>query len=67
MIPLEVTIDIPSKAHEVLVGKAGANLQTYRKQYPDVQMTFPSLDSPSNMIHLKGQAEQAIGLKKRFN
>ena len=27
-------------------------------------MTFPSLDSTSNMIHLEGQAEQVEGLKK---
>jgi rRNA processing protein Krr1/Pno1 len=64
MIPLEVTIDIPSEAHGALVGKSGNHLQAYMKQYPDVQITFPSLNSTSNTIHLKGQAEQVEGLKK---
>ena len=36
------------------------------EQYPDVQVTFPPLNSTSNSIHLKGQAEQVEGLKKEL-
>jgi hypothetical protein len=66
MIPIETTLDIPCEAHGPLVGKNASQLQTLIKQYPDVQITFPPLNSPSNMIYLKGQSEQVEGVKKEL-
>ena len=66
MIPMETTVDIPSEAHDALVGKGHSQLQSLMEQYPDVQVTFPPLNSTSNSIHLKGQAEQVEGLKKEL-
>jgi hypothetical protein len=66
MIPLETTLDIPYEAHGPILSKGGNQLQVLIKQYPDVQMTFPPLNSTSNIIHLKGQAEQVEGLKKEL-
>lgn len=66
MIPMETTVDIPSEAHGSLVGRGGSQLQGLMEQYSDVQMTFPSLNSTSNTIHLKGQSEQVEGLKKEL-
>ncbi|CAF3947051.1 unnamed protein product [Adineta steineri] len=64
MIPVEVTLDISYEAHGPLVGNNGSQLETLIKQYPDVQITFPPLNSTSNIVHLKGQSEQVEGLKK---
>ena len=66
MIPVEVTLDIPYEAHGPLLGKGGNQLQPLIKQYPDVQITFPALNSTSNIIHLKGQSDQVEGLKKEL-
>jgi hypothetical protein len=64
MIPFETTLDIPHEAHDVLVGKNGKQLEILMEKYPDVQVTFPSLNSTSNIIYLKGQLDQVEGLKK---
>jgi rRNA processing protein Krr1/Pno1 len=64
MIPMETTLDIPYEAHGLLAGRGGSQLQTLITQYPDVQITFPALNSTSNIIHLKGQPDQVEGLKK---
>jgi len=64
MIPTETTLDIPYEAHGSLVGKDGSQLETLMEQYPDVQITFPPLNSTSNIIYLKGQTDQVEGLKK---
>ena len=66
MIPLETTLDIPYEAHGPLVGKGGSQLQGLIQQYPDVQITFPPLNSTSNIIYLKGQSEEVEGLKKEL-
>ena len=66
MIPMETTLEIPSEAHGALVGKGGSQLQSLIEQYPDVQVTFPPLNSTSNTIYLKGQSEQVEGLKKEL-
>ena len=66
MIPIEATLDIPYEAHGPLVGRNASQLQTLIKQYPDVQITFPALNSTSNVIHLKGQSEQVEGVKKEL-
>jgi predicted PilT family ATPase len=66
MIPVEATLDIPSEAHGSLLGKGGNLLQTLIEQYPDVQITFPPLNSTSNIIRLKGQSDQVEGLKKEL-
>jgi hypothetical protein len=66
MIPSETTLDIPYEAHGPLVGKNGNQLQTLIKEYPDVQITFPPLNSTSNIIYLKGQSDQVEGLKKEL-
>jgi rRNA processing protein Krr1/Pno1 len=64
MIPVESTVDIPYESHGSLVGKGGSNLQLLIKQYPDVQITFPPVNSEQNTIQLKGQGEQVEGLRK---
>jgi len=64
MIPVEVTFDIPYEVHGVLVGKKGSQLQALFEQYSEVQITFPPLNSTSNTIHLKGQADQVESVKK---
>ncbi|CAF0938862.1 unnamed protein product [Adineta ricciae] len=66
MIPLEATLDIPYEAHGPLVGKNGSDLEKLSEQYPDVQITFPPLQSTSNTIYLRGQADQVEGLKKEL-
>jgi rRNA processing protein Krr1/Pno1 len=66
MIPVESSVDIPYEAHGSLVGKGGSNLQLLIKQYPDVQVTFPSVSSLQNTIQLKGQGEQVEGLRKEL-
>jgi len=64
MIPFETILDIPYEAHGSLVGKNGNQLDTLMEKYPDVQVTFPPLNSTSNIIYLKGQSDQVEGLKK---
>jgi len=64
MIPVESTVEIPSEAHGSLVGKGGSNLQALMKQYPDVQVTFPPVNSAENTVQLKGQREQVEGVRK---
>jgi rRNA processing protein Krr1/Pno1 len=66
MIPVESTVDIPYEAHGSLVGKGGSNLQLLIKQYPDVQVTFPPVNSTQNTIQLKGQGEQVEGVRKEL-
>ncbi|CAF4482939.1 unnamed protein product [Rotaria sp. Silwood2] len=66
MIPLELAVDIPFEVHGVLLGKAGNQLEKLIEQYPDVQITFPSLNSSSNLIHLKGQSEQTESVKNEL-
>ncbi|CAF3746350.1 unnamed protein product [Rotaria sp. Silwood1] len=66
MIPLELTVDIPFEIHNILLGKNRNDLQTLIKQYPDVLITFPSLNSSSNLIYLKGQPEQTESLKNEL-
>jgi rRNA processing protein Krr1/Pno1/transcription antitermination factor NusA-like protein len=66
MIPVEATVDIPYEAHGSLVGKGKSNLQLLIKQYPDVQVTFPPVNSAQNTIQLKGQGEQVEGVKKEL-
>jgi uncharacterized protein YajQ (UPF0234 family) len=36
------------------------------KKYPDVQVTFPPVNSAQNTIHLKGQGEQVEGVRKEL-
>ncbi len=66
MIPVESTVDIPYEVHGSLVGKGGSNLQSLIKQYPDVQVTFPPVNSTQNTIQLKGQREQVEGVRKEL-
>jgi rRNA processing protein Krr1/Pno1 len=66
MIPVEATVDIPYEAHGSLVGKGKSNLQLIIKQYPDVQVTFPPVNSTQNTIQLKGQGEQVEGVRKEL-
>ncbi|CAF0936588.1 unnamed protein product [Rotaria sordida] len=66
MIPIELTVDIPYEVHGILLGRGGNQLQTLIKQYPDVQITFPSANSTSHLIHLKGQSEQTESLKNEL-
>ncbi|CAF1554582.1 unnamed protein product [Adineta ricciae] len=66
MIPVESTVDIPSDTHGSLVGKGGSNLQLLIKKYPDVQITFPPMNSAQNTISLKGQREQVEGARKEL-
>jgi rRNA processing protein Krr1/Pno1 len=66
MIPVESTVDIPYEAHRSLVGKGGSNLQSLIKQYPDVQVTFPPVNSAQNTVQLKGQREQVEGVRKEL-
>lgn len=66
MIPLEATVDIPHEAHGMLVGRDESQMEALMKEYPDVQITFPPLHSKSNLIYLRGQAEQVDGLKKEL-
>ncbi len=66
MIPVEATVEIPSEAHGTLVGKGGSNLQLLIKQYPDVQITFPPMNSSQNTIQLKGQGEQVENVRKEL-
>ena len=64
MVPIETTLDIPFEVHGTLVGKGGSQLQSLIEQYPDVQITFPPMKSTSNLIRLKGQAEQVEAFEK---
>jgi rRNA processing protein Krr1/Pno1 len=66
MIPVEDTVDIPYEAHGSLVGKGGSHLQLLIQQYPDVQVTFPHVNSTQNTIQLKGQREQVEGARKEL-
>ncbi|CAF3361315.1 unnamed protein product [Rotaria socialis] len=66
MIPIETTVDITFEAHGHLRGTGGSQIQTLVEKYPDVKITFPSSNSSSNNIHLKGQAEQVEGFKKEL-
>ncbi|UJR21965.1 hypothetical protein I4U23_025033 [Adineta vaga] len=66
MIPSEATLDIPSEAHGLLLGKNGSELEKLMEQYPDVQVTFPPLHSTSSSIYLRGQVEQVEGLKNEL-
>lgn len=66
MIPVESTVDIPYEAHRSLVGKGGSNLQSIIKQYPDVQVTFPQVNSNQNTVQLRGQSEQVESVRKEL-
>lgn len=66
MIPIESSVDIPFEAHRVLVGQKGSNLQPLTKKFPDVNVTFPPVNSSQNTIQLRGQREQVEGIKSEL-
>ena len=66
MIPLETTIEIPNEVHGSLVGKGASHLQDLLKLYPDVQVTFPPINSTLNTIRFKGQADQVQAFQKEL-
>ncbi|CAF0851685.1 unnamed protein product [Didymodactylos carnosus] len=64
LIPVEDTVEIPHESHNQLIGRQGTNIQTLREQYPDVQISFPPIDSDSNKINLFGPREPLELVKK---
>ena len=65
-IPIETSVEIPSECHGSLVGKGGANIQALSKQYPDVQVTIPPMNSSQNTIQLRGQRDQVELVRKEL-
>lgn len=54
----EKDVVISCKYHKVLIGHQGANVKEIRDKFPEVQITFPSIEQKSDVVKLRGPKDK---------